>query len=270
METAHFYIEALVDFFAVFSGIFDVVPDWAAGAGFVVICISIATTLPFAFRQMSLMDWFIVNILKHEPRPVHATCPYSSEARVHTQLYGDWKTFNTEWKSMYIRESMENAERIMDIIEMRFKDVYRTDISAHTEVSESAQMADYDAFSNMLVRWRIEMKDKFRAYVRENGYAGMTEEYFQRDYLAIKPLSMISAASQLFDIFHHSYLISRKQLRESLTKNCPDMEERISAGFSYARSRAIYYREARLKKYNTWSESHRKMYGTDPIEQMEI
>jgi hypothetical protein len=270
MEALAFYGEAMIEVLTVFGKLFEVVPAWAAGIGFVVITISIALTLPFAFRQMSLMDWFRVRVLKQESRPVHATCPYSTDARVHTQLYGDWKALNTEWKAMYVRECMENGERQLDVIEMRMKDVYRSAVSEHHEINEQSQIQDYDAFCNMMVRWRIEMKDKFRAYVRENGYAGMTEEYFNRDYLAVKPISMIAAASQLFDIFHHSYLVSRKQLRELLLKNCPDLEDKIASCFVYARDKAIYYRDARQKKYDLWAESHKKMYGTLPIEQMEI
>lgn len=248
--------------------IFQVVPEWAAGIGFVLLCLAFFVSLPFAFRQMSLVDWFRSKVLKQEIASPHASCPHNGEARRHAELYGEWKEIRASWRDVYLRECMDTGERILEKMAVELKDRYRIELQAHTEINNGAKAADYDAFAMVIERWRLEMRDRFRGYARENGYYAMSHEDWAQ-YLDTKPAAMMSNASDVFDIFHRSCIVPRSRLRELTKDYQKEIFQLTVSCFVYARSRSIHYLELRRKKYELWADMHKKLYGISPIEGFE-
>lgn len=248
--------------------IFQVVPEWAAGIGFVLLCLAFFISLPFAFRQMSLVDWVRVYIFKQQIKSPHASCPHNGESRRESVLHGEWKEIKAAWQGLYLRECMDTGERILEVMGIELKDRYRSELKNHTEINDEAKAADYDSFSLVIGRWQVEMEDRFRRYARENGYYAMSHEDWQQ-YMDTKPAAMMSNASDVFDLYHRSRIIPRSRLRELTKDYQKEIFQLTCSCFSYARSRSIHYYELRKKKYQSWADLHNKIYGVMPDEDFE-
>ena len=244
------------------------VPRWAAGVSTIIIAGSAAVSIPFALSNTSLVGYALSKIKKRPMPSPHARCRHSSDIRTQTELYGAWVSIRDSWRNQYLREVMDKGERMLDMIAVRLKDNYREELKKHQEICETAKSNDYDNYSLMIDRWRLEMRDRFRMYARENGYYAMTEAEFA-EYKLVKPQAMMANASDIFDLFHRSQFISRNRLKEINHGELSEIVRLIVQTFDYARSRSIYWCDIRKLKYQSWSDAHKVVYGVDPIERCE-
>jgi hypothetical protein len=198
----------------------------------------------------------------------HIACRHIGDIKDHTDYYGAWCKIRDTWKQIYVREVMDFGERTLELMGTELKNRFLAELATHTNVNETARKSEYDKFCLMLCRFDIEMKDRFRSYARENGYYAMTEKEF-KEYLDIKPITIIGNASEIFDLYHSSMLVSRAKLREITAEFMPQVFRLTVQCFENARARSIYWNAIRYAKYEEWAKAHFIIYGKEPLEKVE-
>lgn len=244
------------------------IPTWASALSVLFVALSASISLPFALMQVSIIDWIKCRIWGIPMPTKHMACRHLGDVKTHTELYGAWVKIRDNWKYLYVREAMDMGERTLELMAVELKNRFLAELATHTNVNQTAQKTEYDKFCLMLCRFTVEMKDRFRAYARENGYYAMSEREF-KDYLDIKPRTIIGNASEIFDLYHSSMLVSRARLREITNDFMPEVFKLTVQCFEYARLRSIYWNTLRHEKYDEWAKAHSVIYGKEPTEKVD-